>query len=349
MKSVWTVFKESVSEWVKKWWFILSLFTVPILGLLTSSMGFTLARLENSERLKETINYGWFTHAYNSHFPYPSITQFTLRQIVLWFLQKSIALFLVFLVLYFLLGIVPTLNNPDTRHRNLLLKTGIVFFVAHILLDVVYMMVMKRFNSPTSFNNLKALDLTTNFLGDLFNPISMVTFMSIGIISLLLGRGFGGKSVAKVVAFRYVISLSIFVFSLPSTLMASPEFQPLISGTLTFLAAILASILMMLSYYFYIPIAREANSTRAIKEGFESIKRYPELVWIFLASFGVSLVISIPSPYITYHIPAPWSQIILQTLTAVSLGFQYFIVAMMFVTIYKLTNERLPEAKNLAE
>src|SRR5450756_3153885 len=70
MKSVWTVFKESVSEWVKKWWFILSLFTVPILGLLTSSVGFTLARLENSERLKETINYGWFTHAYNSHFPY---------------------------------------------------------------------------------------------------------------------------------------------------------------------------------------------------------------------------------------------------------------------------------------
>ena len=57
MKSVWTVFKESVSEWVKKWWFILSLFTVPILGLLTSSVGFTLARLENSERLKETINY----------------------------------------------------------------------------------------------------------------------------------------------------------------------------------------------------------------------------------------------------------------------------------------------------
>ena len=205
MKRVWMVFKESASEWVKKWWFVLSLFTVPIVGLLTSFVGFTLVRLQNSEQLGETINYGWFTQAYDSRFPYPSTVQFTLRQIVLWFLQKSIALFLVFLVLYFLLGIVPTLNNPDARHRKLLLKTGMVFFVAHIFLDVVYMMVMKRFNSPTLFNNLKALDLTTNFLGHLFNPISMVTLMSIGIISLLLGGGFGGKSVAKVVAFLYAI------------------------------------------------------------------------------------------------------------------------------------------------
>jgi len=339
MKSVWTVFEESVSEWAKKWWLMLSLFTVPIIGLLTSFVGFTLARLENSERLRETIDYGWFTHAYNGHFPYPSTVQFTPGQIVLWFLHKSIALFLVFLVLYFLLGIVPTLNNPDPRHRKLLLTTGIVFFVAHIFLDVVYMMIMKRFDSPTLSSNLKTLDLTTNFLGDSFNPISMVTFMSIGIISLLLGRGFTGKSAAKVVAWGYIISLSLFVFSIPSTLMRSAEFQPFIRGTLTFLAAVIGFVLVMISYYFYIPIAREDNTKKAIKEGFELMKRYPEVVWIFLAAFGTSVVISIPSAYVTYHIPAPWNQMISQTQSAVSFGFQYFVVAMMFVTIYKLIND----------
>ncbi len=339
MKRVWTVFKESASEWAKKWWFILSLFSVPIVGLLTGFVGFTLARLENSERLGETISYGWFTNAYNGHFPYPSMTQLDLGQIVLWFFQKSIALFLVFLVLYLLLGVVPTLSNPDPRHRNLLLKTGIVLFAANILLDVVYMMIMKPFDSPTLSGNLKALELTTNFLGHLFNPVSMMTFMSIGVISLLLGRGFTGKSAAKVVAWRFIVSLLLFIFSIPLTLLTSPEFQPFIRGTLTFLAASLASALMMLSYYFYIPIAREDSVRKAIKEGFELMKRYPEVVWIFLASSGVSLVISIPSLYVTSHISAPWGKVILQTLTAVSFGFQSFIVAMMFATMYKLMND----------
>lgn len=339
MQRVLTFFRESMSEWAKKWWFIVSLFSVPLVGLLTGFVGFTLARLQNSERLGETISYRWFTNAYNGRFPYPSTTQFTLRQIALWFLQKSIALFLVFLVLYFLLGVVPTLSNPDPRHRNLLLKTGIVFLAARILLEVLYMMILKPFDSPTLSSNLKALELTTSLLGHLFNPVSMVTFMSIGIISLLLGRGFTGKSAARVVAWAYIVSLALFVVSIPSVLVSSPEFQPLTRGTLTLLAAVLASTLTMLSYYFYVPIAREDGVRKAIKEGFELMKRYPELVWIFLASIGVSLVLSIPSPYITYHIPAPWSQAILQALTAVSAGFQYFVAAVMFVTIYKLMND----------
>ncbi|HZL83695.1 MAG TPA: hypothetical protein VFB98_09510 [Candidatus Deferrimicrobium sp.] len=336
MQRVWTVFKESASEWAKKWWFILSLFTVPILGLLTSSVGFTLARLENSERLRETISYMWFTNAYNGHFPYPSTTQLNLKQIALWFLQKSIALFLVFLVLYFLLGVVPTLSNPDPRHRSLLLKTGIVLFVAHILLEVVYVMIMKRFNSPTLSGNLKALELTANLLEHLFNPVSMVTFMSIGVISLLLGKGFTGKSAARVVAWGYIVSLALFVVSIPSNLVANPEFQPFTRGTLTFLAVVLASTLTMLSYYFRVPIAREDSVRKAIKEGFELMKRYPEFVWIFLAVFGASVVIGIPSVYVTYHIPAPWNQMISQTLSAVSGGFQYFAGAIMLVTTYKL-------------
>ncbi|MCE5193820.1 MAG: hypothetical protein ABFD13_01930 [Candidatus Cryosericum sp.] len=238
MKRVWTVFKESVSEWLTWWWFMLSLFTVPVLGLLTSFVGFTLARLENSERLRETINYGWFTHAYSSHFPYPSTTQFTLGQIVLWFLRKSIALFLVFLVMYYLLGIVPTVNNPDTRHRKLLLRTGAVFFVAHIFLDVIYMTIMQRFDSATLYSNLKVLELTTNFSMDLFTPISIVAFMSIGIISLLVGRGYGGESSVRIVAFRYVIWLSVFAVSIPPTLMRSLESQQFLGGTVTFLSAI---------------------------------------------------------------------------------------------------------------
>lgn len=336
MQRVWTVFKKSASEWAKKWWFIVSLFSVPLVGLLAGFVGFTVARLENSERLRETISYRWFTNAYNGHFPYPSTTQLDLGRIVLWFLQKSIALFLVFLVLYFLLGVVPTLNSPDPRHRNLLFKTGIVLFAAHILLEFVYMMIMKPFDFPTLSGNLKALELTTNLLGHLFNPVSMVTFMSIGVISLLLGRGFTGKSAARVVAWAYIVSLSLFVFSIPSILVSSPEFQPFTRGTLALLTAVLASTLTMLSHYFYVPIAREDSVRKPIKEGFELMKRYPELVWIFLAVFGVSVLISIPSLYVTYHIPAPWNQMISQTLSAVSGGFQYFAGAMMFVTTYKL-------------
>lgn len=346
MKSVWTVFKESVSQWIKKWWFILSLFTVHILGLFISFVGFTLARLEDSERLKVTINYGWFTHIYNAHFPYPSVTQFTFRQIILWFLQKSIALFLIFLVLYFFWGIIPTLKKPDSRHRKLLLKTGAVFFVANVFLDVVYMIIMKRFDSQTLLNNLKAFELTTTFLEDLFLPISIVSFISIGIISLLLGRGFVGKSAARIVAFEYIISLLIFIFSIPSTIVRSPKFQPFISGTLTFLTFIIGFILIILSYYFYIPIAREDNFKNAIKEGFELIRKYPELIWIFLVFDAVISMISILLAYITYHVE---NQIISQTLSAVYIGFGYFIGAMVLITIYKLIDDRLSETNNLAK
>jgi len=299
--------------------------------------------------VKETMNYGWFTHIYNAHFPYPSATQFTLRQIILWLLQKSIALFLIFLVLYFLLGIIPTLKNPDTRHRKLLLKTGVVFFVANIFLDVVYMMIMKRFDSQTLLNNLKALELTTTFLEDLFSPVSIVTFISIGITSLLLGKRFTGKSAAKIVAFWYIISLLIFVFSIPGTFVRNPKFQPFISGTLTFLTFIIGFILIMLSYYFYIPIAREDNFKNAIKEGFELIKRYPELIWIFLVFFAVLSVISISYSFITYNILALRNQVISQILTVILIRFEYFIGAMILITIYKLINNRLPETNNLVE
>jgi len=348
MKSVWTVFKESVSEWVRKWWFILSLFTVPILGLFISFVGFTLARLEDNERLKEAINYGWFTHIYTAHFPYPSTTQFTLRQIILWLLQKSIALFLIFLVLYFLLGIIPTLKKPDTRHRKLLLKTGIAFFVANIFLDVVYMMIMKRFDSQTLINNLKTLELTTNFLHNLFSPVSTVTFILIGIISLLLGREFTEKPAAKIVAFLYIISLLIFIFSIPGTFVRSPEFQPFISGTLTFLTFIAGFILTTLSYYFYIPIAKEDNFKNAVEEGFELIKMYPELIWIFLVFFALLSGISVSFSYITYNILALRNQVISQILTVILISFEYFIGAMMLITIYKLINNMLGETNNLA-
>jgi predicted MFS family arabinose efflux permease len=106
--------------------------------------------------------------------------------------------------------------------------------------------------------------------------------------------------------------------------------------------------LITLSYYFYIPIAREDNFKNAIKEGFELIKRYPELIWIFLVFFAVLSGISVSFSYITYHIPTLRNQVISQILNVIFESFEYFIGAMTLITIYKLINNRLGGTNNLA-
>jgi hypothetical protein len=337
VENVWTIFKDAFKEWIKKWWFVGSFFVVPLLGFIAQIAGFTISLLGNNDLLKSTINYQWFSKTYTQHFLYPSTTQYTLSDILKWFAQKSFVLFAVFLVLYVLLGVVPSYEKQDLHHRNLMLRIFILFFIANILFEFVYMFVMKQFNPMTLQSNTKKFELVNRILMWLFSPFSTSNFITIGLLSILLQSKFTGKSSVRIIFFLYVISFISLLFSIPLGFLQSHE-PSFVSVFISLIIFIVSLLIGMYSIFFYVPLARDDTFKDGIDEGFGLARKYPDIKLIYLGSLILLSLIGIGFYFINSHVFGLSKTFNIINFVNYILEFLgNFIVSMLIVTIYELS------------
>jgi len=185
--------KRSFKEVAGRWWFLIAFLSREIVGLLTSCVGIILMFAKGD--IYSSINYDWTMSILRGSMP--RIIEQSPDTITSWVFERSLLLFVVYLIAYYFLGIVGTKPKNNANIRLILRNTAIVFFLVNVIISIVAPLIAYITH-----------DVYNPYLPSLFHffsPFSFSSYVLIGVIMLAKKEGISGKIVLNLVGFEYLL------------------------------------------------------------------------------------------------------------------------------------------------
>jgi len=280
--------KESLIYGLKKvkeaWWWILpaSLY-IPIGGFIFWFLGFTIAKWLYNPDILEKLNFSTFrTLLWENPFSMGNYKTFA---------SVLATTFLMYLILYFFTGYLPSKKAANKNHSRLMLNVTVWYFVLYILLALICNALIKL--------NIHGKNIILNFaLNELFKNICRTTFGAIGYITIAfisyMREDFSIKHVFYAVLILIGVEiLKVLTISLPTAMSTYGTNGPntntlfLKSG---FVETFIAWLLTIFGFFEISTTLLYKNFFEGIKKGFLLIKNGWQNILAYLLIYTLYII-----------------------------------------------------------
>ena len=272
--------KKLVETW---WWITLASFYVPIGGALYLLAGFTASRWANNPDILGALNYRTFS----SFLQIPTNLKL--------FVGYAIATLVMFCIIYFFAGYIPSKRAKNKQHNRIMLQTALIFFVLNIAFALFsYLAIATSSKQPPlfSFNML----ISQYFLQIASGVFGITVFILIAVISYIYEK-FTLKSALYLIVIYFVTITLEFLLLQPVTFKMAANARvvtPLIGIIMALLYFIFTTIALFISAETVI----QNNLGKGTKRGLHLIVARSNILWTYLLVVVITFTISYIIEYV---------------------------------------------------
>ncbi len=259
------------------WWVSLTLLYGQIGGLLYLFAGFTAMKFTGNPELLSKFSYNSFQSS-----------------IKLGIIPKNvgsyfISLVIMFLMLYFFAGYLPSKKAANKNHNVLMLKVAIWFFIINVAFAALSALVMKSAN-PSNPNMYSKSIIASQIISQMSGIFSVNLFIGIALISYIYEKFSEGNAV-RVLTVYFIFALlpivissaTLFTTYLPTNHGAPKPVSPLFA----LVQALIFFVIYSVEIFVLPETALQNDLTKGFQRGFYLMREKGRIIFFYLILYVI--------------------------------------------------------------
>ena len=270
-------------KFVEAWWWItLASFYVPIGGVLYLLAGFTASRWTNNPNTLGMLNYKTFSSLLKSPVNLKS------------YISYIITAFVMFFIIYFFAGYIPSRRAANKRHNKLMFQTALVLFALNVMFMLFsYLAVALSSKQPYLFSfNM----LISQYFAQVAKGVFGITiFVLIAVISYIYKK-FTMKNALHIVIIYFVMITLEFVLLQPAVFRQASN-SKVVTPLIGIIMALIYFIFITIAMFISIETVIQNNLGKGTKKGLYLLKARSSILWTYLLVWVIVFVFSFVIEY----------------------------------------------------
>jgi hypothetical protein len=275
--------KKFLETW---WWITLAGLYMPVGGVLYLLAGITAARFTSNPDILEKLNYRTFILLTKTP---PGIK---------WFVGYAITTLVMFAIIYFFAGFVPSKSAANKNHNRLMAKTAAIFSALNIVFALLSYFVIASSStqpSPFSFNTM----LSQYLSGIAKNVFGFIFFTIIAIISYIYEK-FTLKNVFQATVIYFVMETLQIIISDSFMPITRRVTNAVPSPYNILIAYVAAFVIIVFTIFIMAETVLQDSLNKGTKRGLHLLHMRSNLVWTYIAVYIVVYVVIYAFDYVMF-------------------------------------------------
>ncbi len=263
------------------WWVSLSLLYGEIGGLLYLFAGFTAMKFTGEPEFLSKLSYNSFQFSLKLGIGFKNLPNYL------------IALVIMFLILYFFAGYLPSKKAANKNHNKLMLKVAVWFFVIDVFIAVLSVFIVKSSN-PSNPNLYSKFIVASGIISQLPGILGVNLFVGIALISYIYEK-FSERNAFQISALYFlfalipivVSSVSLFTTYLPTNPGSPRPVSPLFG----FVEALIFFVIYSVEIFVLPETVLQDNLKKGFQRGFYLMKEKRRIIFFYLLLYVLADII----------------------------------------------------------